>query len=1105
MKRIINAIMLFAPVLAMAAGLSNYATLRPETGAPAENVIWFGWSLAAGDFNGDGNIDAAVGAPRSDRPGDPTESVVGRVYIYFGPIPPGELTPDMTSLGENSRDQFGIALASPGDFDGDGYDDLVVGANVWNRTGAAYLFSGGPGFDDIPEAIFPGEEVVDNFGFSSSGVGDQNGDGLADIMIGALYNDAGGWRSGRTYLYYGSATYDTVPDMIFTGLDSLDDFGVVIDGPFDFDADLNPDFCIGAVQAGGYWYKPGEGYVFYGGTDLDTNPDRTFTGTHPSEFFGNSLAALGDVNGDGYDDAVFAGYNHHEPPDSGVGRILLVLGAPWPGPVTLNRIGGRANQNLGGEVASAGDIDFDGLAEFAVSMTYSPDGDSAGFVEICGVESGTLAVDTSCWNPHPDADSWFGYRLKYLDDVAGDGMRYFAVSDPARELSPDTSFQTGGVVYIYRGWRESYPVTGRIIRPESTVVTSACPRQEVAFRLYHPSGLSDIRVLLSVSAGEDEFAYTLDSAELSMEDDSTLVFRPGENWPDYTEILVTLEEALKMENGEALVDLLAAGWLSDLSPPEITPLVSGGITDDPYPLYLWEVSELASFLNTHHISVTCGDDSVYPELVWYHGEVETDDRLVYLTLSDLDRRIDHGGSITVCLNGVRDDPSAPCGPNISEPNCITHRFLRQYSADLVLDAPGLDRTTLTLGAAIGGSDGYDPGIDVIMPPIPGTRVEASFIAGDPGYPHIHRLLRDVRDPDRDTLSWRIALEGDESVTLRWNPEALPAGIWLLNGRVDMHYLSEAKFAGPDTVAITFQTGPKETFLQREILTSSWSLISSPLYLDEFLVDSLMNRAYLGSPYYFFSWDPERGSYETPERWPTGRGLWFWGDGNLRPLVLSGWEIDTLTPPMSPGWNLIGAPADTTPVSLVGTEPPGALISGMIFEYGSLSGYDEAEELLTGEGYWALATESGEFWIPGDGSRHAAKLGAPEAWNSSPPPPPTIGGKSPLPREIGIAAYPNPFNSAVQICISCPAGVGASSARPGQVGGIEIYDISGRLVADLAAPSAGTGADAKTPSGNPAEGPTPVVWQPSENIGSGVYLVRATIGEETYSRPVVYVK
>ena len=98
----------------------------------------------------------------------------------------------------------------------------------------------------------------------------------------------------------------------------------------------------------------------------------------------------------------------------------------------------------------------------------------------------------------------------------------------------------------------------------------------------------------------------------------------------------------------------------------------------------------------------------------------------------------------------------------------------------------------------------------------------------------------------------------------------------------------------------------------------------------------------------------------------------------------------------------------------------------------------------------------------------------------------------IPDAITISAYPNPFNSAITISLS--GGVGASDARSGQVG-IEIYDISGRLVADLPV----------TNCGEPQFVPTPQIWQPDKSISSGIYLIRARAGNNKITKPIVYLK
>ncbi|MCD6501453.1 T9SS type A sorting domain-containing protein, partial [bacterium] len=98
----------------------------------------------------------------------------------------------------------------------------------------------------------------------------------------------------------------------------------------------------------------------------------------------------------------------------------------------------------------------------------------------------------------------------------------------------------------------------------------------------------------------------------------------------------------------------------------------------------------------------------------------------------------------------------------------------------------------------------------------------------------------------------------------------------------------------------------------------------------------------------------------------------------------------------------------------------------------------------------------------------------------------------LPQDFHVDVHPNPFNSAIAISLS--GGVGASDARSGQVG-IEIYDISGHLVADLPV----------TNCGEPQFVPTPQIWRPEKSLGSGVYLLRAKIGDKEITKRIVYLR
>lgn len=210
--------------------------------------------------------------------------------------------PDMIFDGEPNS-LFGCMIAC-GDIDGDGYDDIVIGAGKYNNNqGRVYLFYGGPDMDTIPDLIFEGEQEGDSFVIVSCG--DIDNDGYEDIVIVAFsYNK----NEGRAYLYWGSDrnSMDANPDKIFDG-EAVENswFGLSYPGPviYDIDNDGYGDIIFGAV-----WYpddRTGRAYLYYGNTKdlMDTSYDLIFTGENPKDQFGASIGC-GDVDNDGYGDII---------------------------------------------------------------------------------------------------------------------------------------------------------------------------------------------------------------------------------------------------------------------------------------------------------------------------------------------------------------------------------------------------------------------------------------------------------------------------------------------------------------------------------------------------------------------------------------------------------------------------------------------------------------------------------------------------------------------------------------------------------------------------------------------------------------------------------
>ncbi len=147
----------------------------------------------AGDVNNDGYSDIVVGADEFDHS-------TNKVYLYLGGAVPDNI-PDLIMNGESPGDHFAPVFLND-DFDGDSYSDVFVGA--WgkdNRKGKAYLFKGGSSMDNIADLFMLGEDTGSAFGSYVSGIGDFNSDGYPDLVAGAhAYQNC----LGRAYLYYGS-------------------------------------------------------------------------------------------------------------------------------------------------------------------------------------------------------------------------------------------------------------------------------------------------------------------------------------------------------------------------------------------------------------------------------------------------------------------------------------------------------------------------------------------------------------------------------------------------------------------------------------------------------------------------------------------------------------------------------------------------------------------------------------------------------------------------------------------------------------------------------------------------------------------------------------
>jgi hypothetical protein len=349
---------------------------RPDvtlTGEAAGDA--FGVSVAsAGDVNRDGFADVIVGAYENDAQG----ANAGRAYIFFGG-PTMDAKPDVVLSGEAAGDAFGYSVAGAGDVNHDGYADVVVGAYENSARGAgagrAYVFYGGPKPDVVADAILNGEAAGDRFGISVAGAGDVNGDGFDDVVVGAYQNDAGGIDAGRSYVYFGNAArLSDRPSAVMTGAAAGDAFGFCVSGAGDVNKDGFADVVVGAYHNNAGGKDAGRAYVFNGGKSVSTSPDAVFTGEAAGDAFGYAVGAAGDVNGDGYADVVVGAYGN-DAGGSAAGRAYVYLGGATPDPVADWLLTGDMTlDNLGFAAAGAGDVDGDGYADVVVGAPYSDAG-----------------------------------------------------------------------------------------------------------------------------------------------------------------------------------------------------------------------------------------------------------------------------------------------------------------------------------------------------------------------------------------------------------------------------------------------------------------------------------------------------------------------------------------------------------------------------------------------------------------------------------------------------------------------------------------------------------------------------------------------------------
>lgn len=353
--------------------------------------------------------------------------------------------------GEGIRNRFGYAVATAGDVNGDGYDDVIVGADQYKQfTGRAYVYAGGPGgLDADPLFVASGEDVNNHFGYAVAAAGDVNADGYGDVIVGAYHY--GNFR-GRAYVYAGGASGpgDT-PLTVVTGEAPDTYFGRAVGTAGDVDDDGYADVIVGA-QA--YDRSAGRAYVYAGGADgLTKAPIWVATGETSSSAFGESVGTAGDVNGDGYADLIVGAHGYAQ----GTGRATIYAGGPLgpdASPLFVATGAGKGDR-FGFAVATAGDVNGDGYADVVVGAYGAADDAGRAYVYAGG--PGGLVAEPLFIAKGSVAGGWFGRSVGTAGDLNADGYADLVVGAPSVE-------GRRGQVILYAGGADGLDPTPVVIR-----------------------------------------------------------------------------------------------------------------------------------------------------------------------------------------------------------------------------------------------------------------------------------------------------------------------------------------------------------------------------------------------------------------------------------------------------------------------------------------------------------------------------------------------------------------------------------------------------------------------------------------------------------------
>ncbi|MBK6425720.1 MAG: FG-GAP repeat protein [Blastocatellia bacterium] len=451
-------------------GPSGIPNGNPSTAATILQVdqvsAGIGISVAgAGDVNDDGFADVIVGSVFYDS-GQTDE---GAAFVYLGSASGIIPTANAVLNGDQATSRMGISVDGAGDTNGDGYDDVIVGARLYDLgqfdEGAAFVFLGGSAGITIASATAADATLEGNLagalmGASVASAGDLNNDGFADVVVGANAYNAGQSNEGAVFVFLGGAAGvgnggPTSADTFLQSNQIDGQLGTSVAGAGDVNGDGYDDLLVGARVMNLGTPQEGGVFLYFGGasgvpSEITISSGPTILQQDQAlAFFGTSVAGVGDVNGDGYSDVVASapGYN-------GIGAAFVYLGQArglqgFPKPDTVTR-SGQAESGFG-SVAGAGDVNADGYADIIVgagSYDAGQTNEGAAFI-FHGGPNGIPVGDPSVaatFLQGNQAGAFFGLSVAGAGDVNSDGYADVVVGSNWTSGQP-----AEGAAFVFHG------------------------------------------------------------------------------------------------------------------------------------------------------------------------------------------------------------------------------------------------------------------------------------------------------------------------------------------------------------------------------------------------------------------------------------------------------------------------------------------------------------------------------------------------------------------------------------------------------------------------------------------------------------------------------